>query len=70
MGSSKVEGVMSDCFILASIIWVRALHPFGAKGYMEMFGKCRTENNYYAKERFRGPLKNRKIKLSSASSVT
>lgn len=37
MGSSKVESVMSDCFILASIIWVRALHiPLGQRMYEDV----------------------------------
>lgn len=41
-----------------------SLHSSGAKGCTKVFGKCKTDNNYYAKERLRESLKKQKEKLS------
>lgn len=42
VGSSKVEMVMSNCFLLTSIVWVRAIYiPLGQRDIQRCLGNTR-----------------------------
>lgn len=53
VGSSKVETVMSNCFSLTSIVWVRAIYiPLGQRDIQRCLGNTR-QKSCYANERLR-----------------